>query len=235
MLRDDLRLDERHGRVTAAEAEQADLQKAPEQLQQDHPAFLLPSSVRAVPGRAHDGLDGFAAIEDCGHVQIHDLPEGFRRVVRQRFTRGDARVVDKDIHPAEPRPDGLHRRLHGRKVGQIRREADHIPAGPLGLECGDSPVGRLLPAAEERDARAVLQKDPDDSEPDPPRHARRDRCFSLQQFVLPETRIFMPLGYHILMKKHQSGYLNADIYEIRYIKNSIRQKAPLPGELSAAG
>ena len=28
------------------------------------------------------------------------------------------------------------------------------------------------------------------------------------------------------MKKHQSGYLNADIYEIRYIKNSIRQKAP---------
>ena len=53
--------------------------------------------------------------------------------------------------------------------------------------------------------------------------------------VPPETRIFMPLGYHILMKKHQSGYLNADIYEIRYIKNSIRQKAPLPGELSAAG
>ena len=35
------------------------------------------------------------------------------------------------------------------------------------------------------------------------------------------------------MKKHQSGYLNADIYDIRYIKNSIRQKAPLPGELSA--
>ena len=49
VLRDDLCLDERHGRVTAAEAEQADLQKAPEQLQQDHPAFLLPSSVRAVP------------------------------------------------------------------------------------------------------------------------------------------------------------------------------------------
>ena len=31
------------------------------------------------------------------------------------------------------------------------------------------------------------------------------------------------------MKKHQSGYLNADIYEIRYIKNSIKQRLPLPG------
>ena len=35
------------------------------------------------------------------------------------------------------------------------------------------------------------------------------------------------------MKKHQSGYLNADISEIRYIKISIKQRLPLPGELSA--
>ena len=33
------------------------------------------------------------------------------------------------------------------------------------------------------------------------------------------------------MKKHQSGYLNADIYEIRYIKISIKQRLPFQGPI----
>ena len=35
------------------------------------------------------------------------------------------------------------------------------------------------------------------------------------------------------MKKHQSGYPNGTIYEMRYIRNDIKRKAPLSGELAA--
>ena len=57
MFGDNLRLNERHGRVPAAEAQGADLQKAEKQLQVDHLAFLLwEITVRITPMTIQDRM-----------------------------------------------------------------------------------------------------------------------------------------------------------------------------------
>ena len=140
------------------------------------------------------------ADDSAGHVQIHDRLERLRLIVRQRFTRGDARVVDKDIHPAEPRPDAKSVRSGARPITSQPGSSD------LSAATARSAVSCRLPKSATRAPFCKKTRTTASPIPRVPPGAIAVFPCSSSISVPPETRIFMPLGYHILMKKHQSGY-----------------------------
>ena len=76
--------------------------------------------VRRRAGLAQQRQELLDAVEDRGHVQLHDLFPALHRIAFQWRAPGGAGVVDEDIQPIDPLAQACRQRQHtflGRQVG----------------------------------------------------------------------------------------------------------------------
>jgi hypothetical protein len=119
---------------------------------------------RAALALAHVRHQSLAEVEHAAQVDVEHRIPVLRGDVHELQRLGDAGVVDQDVDMAERLDGAVGRLLAAVAVGHVAREAAVLSAEALGRV-----VRRAFVEVDDRDAGAVLGKQPRRSEADPAR------------------------------------------------------------------